>query len=34
MNQNYALDLLALRFDAIDDGALKFKGRGPASRAA
>ncbi len=34
MNQNYALDVLALRFGAIDDGALEFKGRDPASRAA
>ena len=34
MNQNYALDVLALRFGAIDDGALEFTGRDPASRAA
>ena len=34
MNQNYALDVLALRFGAIDDGALAFAGRDPASRAA
>ena len=25
MNQNYALDVMALRFGAIDDGALEFK---------
>jgi monooxygenase len=34
MNQNYALDLLALRFGAIDDGALEFKRRGQPNRAA
>jgi monooxygenase len=34
MNQNYALDVLALRFGAIDDGALEFRRREPASRAA
>ncbi len=34
MNQNYALDVMALRFSAIDDGALEFKRRDPASWAA
>jgi monooxygenase len=34
MNQNYALDVMALRFGAIDDGALEFKRRDRASRAA
>jgi monooxygenase len=34
LNQNYALDVMALRFGAIDDGALEFKRGGPASRAA
>jgi cation diffusion facilitator CzcD-associated flavoprotein CzcO len=34
MNQNYALDVLALRFSAIDDGALEFRRRPPACRAA
>ena len=34
MNQNYALDVIALRFGAIDDGALEFKRLGQASRAA
>jgi monooxygenase len=29
MNQNYALDVLALRFGAIDDGALEFQKAGP-----
>jgi monooxygenase len=33
MNQNYALDLLALRFGAIDDGALEFGRRGAPGRA-
>jgi cation diffusion facilitator CzcD-associated flavoprotein CzcO len=33
LNQNYALDLLALRFGRIDDGTLRFSGRrAPASR--
>jgi monooxygenase len=31
INQNYALDVMALRFDPIDDGALEFKRRSPAS---
>jgi hypothetical protein len=34
MNQNYALDVIALRFGAIDDGALEFKRLDQASRAA
>jgi monooxygenase len=29
MNQNYALDVMALRFGAIEDGALEFRRRGP-----
>ncbi len=29
MNQNYALDVLALRFSAIEDGALEFRRRAP-----
>jgi hypothetical protein len=27
LNQNYALDLFALRFGRIDDGVLRFSGR-------
>jgi monooxygenase len=34
LNQNYALDVMALRFGAIDDGALEFRRREPPSRAA
>jgi hypothetical protein len=34
LNQNYALDVMALRFGAIEDGALEFRRREPASRAA
>jgi monooxygenase len=34
MNQNYALDVMALRLSAIDDGALEFRRRAPAGRAA
>jgi monooxygenase len=34
MNQNYALDVMALRFGAIDDGALEFKRLDQASQAA
>jgi monooxygenase len=34
MNQNYALDVMALRFAAIEDGALEFRRRGPARDAA
>ena len=34
MNQNYALDLMALRFAPIDDGALEFKRRLRPGRAA
>ncbi|MGH6797504.1 MAG: FAD-containing monooxygenase EthA, partial [Roseiarcus sp.] len=34
MNQNYALDVMALRFGSIDDGALEFRRRDPASHAA
>ena len=34
MNQNYALDVMALRFSAIDDGALEFRRRDPANAAA
>jgi monooxygenase len=34
LNQNYALDVMALRFGAIEDGALEFKRRELASRAA
>jgi monooxygenase len=34
MNQNYALDVMALRFGAIDDGAIEFKRLGQKSRAA
>jgi monooxygenase len=34
MNQNYALDVMALRFAPIDDGALEFRRLGQASRAA
>jgi monooxygenase len=33
-NQNYALDVMALRFGAIEDGALEFRRRGPARDAA
>jgi cation diffusion facilitator CzcD-associated flavoprotein CzcO len=29
LHQNYALDMLQLRFSAIEDGALRFSGRGP-----
>jgi hypothetical protein len=28
LNQNYALDVMAFRFGAIEDGALEFKRRG------
>ena len=34
VNQNYALDVMAFRFGAIEDGALQFKRRGSISRAA
>jgi cation diffusion facilitator CzcD-associated flavoprotein CzcO len=34
MNQNYALDLMALRFSAIDDGELEFRRLGEPRRAA
>jgi monooxygenase len=34
VNQNYALDVMALRFGAMEDGALEFKRRGSISRAA
>ncbi|HEY1862171.1 MAG TPA: NAD(P)/FAD-dependent oxidoreductase [Roseiarcus sp.] len=34
LNQNYALDVMALRFGAIEDGVLEFRRRGPVSRAA
>jgi len=34
LNQNYALDLMALRFGAIEDGAIEFKRRELAHRAA
>jgi monooxygenase len=34
MNQNYALDVIALRFSTIDDGALEFRRRETGSRAA
>ena len=34
MNQNYALDVVALRFAPIDDGALEFKRLGRPGRAA
>ncbi len=34
MNQNYALDIMALRFAPIDDGALEFKLRARPGRAA
>jgi monooxygenase len=34
MNQNYALDVMALRFGAIDDGAIEFERLGQKSRAA
>jgi monooxygenase len=34
MNQNYALDVIALRFGAIEDGALEFRRRGPTRDAA
>jgi monooxygenase len=34
LNQNYALDVMALRFGAIEDGALEFKRRERASHAA
>jgi cation diffusion facilitator CzcD-associated flavoprotein CzcO len=34
LNQNYALDVMALRFGAVEDGALEFKRREPASRTA
>jgi monooxygenase len=33
MNQNYAIDVMALRFGPIDDGALEFRRFDPASRA-
>ena len=34
VNQNYALDVIALRFGAIEDGALEFRRRESGSRAA
>jgi monooxygenase len=34
MNQNYALDVMALRFGAIEDGANEFRRRGPTRDAA
>jgi monooxygenase len=34
LNQNYALDVMALRFGAIEDGALEFRRRASKSRAA
>ena len=34
VNQNYALDVMALRFGAIEDGALEFRRRESGSRAA
>ncbi len=34
MNQNYALDVMALRFGAIEDGAIEFRRRGPTRDAA
>jgi monooxygenase len=34
MNQNYALDVMALRLSAIDDGALEFSRRSSTGRAA
>ena len=34
LNQNYALDVMAFRFGAIEDGALEFKRRESISRAA
>jgi hypothetical protein len=34
LNQNYALDVMALRFSAIKDGALEFRRRGPMRDAA
>jgi monooxygenase len=34
MNQNYALDVMALRFGAIEDGALEFRRRESGSHAA
>ena len=34
MNQNYALDVMALRFGAMNDGALEFRRREPASHVA
>jgi cation diffusion facilitator CzcD-associated flavoprotein CzcO len=34
MNQNYVLDVVALRFDPINDVALEFRRRKPAGRAA
>ena len=34
MNQNYARDVMALRFGAIEDGALEFRRRGPIRDAA
>jgi monooxygenase len=34
MNQNYALDVMALRFGAIEDGALEFRRRNPTRDAA
>ena len=34
VNQNYALDVMAFRFGAIEDGTLEFKRREPISRAA
>jgi monooxygenase len=34
VNQNYALDVMALRFGAIEDGALEFRRRGPTRDAA
>ncbi len=34
LNQNYALDVMALRFGSINDGALEFRRRDPISSAA
>jgi hypothetical protein len=34
VNQNYALDIMAFRFGAIEDNGLEFRRRGSISRAA
>ncbi len=34
LRQNYALDMAALRYGAVEDGVLEFTGRGQSSRRA